>query len=153
VRITLVTIIQTVGDVRSLSGTVERMTSSVLPDRGSASGSADVVFYRFGIAIKKTSIPQKELDKLKKTMLVSPFVIPRYKQMGPVKKFPVFRENDTHLVIPKYFSQKFLALAKKNVKIKTNEKLPKQRLTFNGKMRPEQVPAVEETLRRLGKQP
>lgn len=58
-----------------------------------------------GHTIHKSSLSQKELDKLKDDLTVSPF---SSMTLGKQPKFPIYRENSDKIYIPRFFENEFI---------------------------------------------
>lgn len=92
---------------------------------------------RNGYSIKKNSIDEKELQKIRDDLTVC--VENRMFDNVPPKRYSLYRENDTKIYLPKFYGLQKFGLPKRNV-IGTGIKCP--RMIFNGDLRPVQMEQV-----------
>lgn len=81
-----------------------------------------------GHTIYKSSLTQKQLDKLKDDLMVSPFSA---MTIGKQPKFPIYRENTEKIYIPRYFENETIQQATEN-KLKQGKDID---INFNGGLR------------------
>lgn len=91
-----------------------------------------------GFVINKSFIEEEQLEEIKKELHVTPFTNSDYGV--PEKPFKVFRENSTHLYVPKFFGIQKFEMPKNNIspkgknidiefklKLKKEQELPAQK--------------------------
>lgn len=95
----------------------------------------DSYFGSKGFTIYKKEITEKELEYLKNELIAKPFTNAMIKTSNDT--FPVYRENEKKLYIPKYFGEKIYG--KIPIQISEGEDI---HLSFNGEMRDYQLKVV-----------
>ncbi len=96
-----------------------------------------------GYTILKSELTIKQLLDLKELLTINPRIIGAPVQIN--KSFPVYRESDKKIYVPRYFGEKLFGPPKS---IKISEGTPIN-LVFNGELRPHQKPAVEAYLKQV----
>ncbi|QKF93860.1 helicase [Fadolivirus algeromassiliense] len=104
------------------------------------------VLSRYGYVIKKDKLTQIQLNKLRAELTVTPKADSGYG--GDVESFPVFRENDDTITIPRYYGlRKF---GKPEEKFNTSDS--QVDFEFYGKLRENQVEVAKVVLEKLQSQ-
>lgn len=101
----------------------------------------DTFLGKNGYTIYKKDFTDKEINKIKKDLKMKPFV-PKSSLTKPVP-FPVYRESNTKLYVPRFYGIKHFGFPK-NIKINKGEN---HELTFKGELRSIQKPIVEEYIK------
>jgi len=93
-----------------------------------------------GYTIPKNELTIKQQYYIKEELMVKPFVMGSPTQNQKV--FPVYRESDKKIYVPRYYGEKILGKAKLN-KLNEGDNIS---LNFNGILRDYQTPVVEKFL-------
>lgn len=96
-----------------------------------------------GYTILKNSISAKEQEYIRKELTVKPFLPSSTK---PVDSFPVYRESNNKMYIPRYFAYSIFGIENEN-KLKKGVPI---NLEFKGTLRDEQTGVVETYLKHVG---
>ena len=97
-----------------------------------------------GYCIKKSTLSDDDLKSVKKELTVTPttldFSAKKIKENADNVSYELFKETDTHLIVPMYYGIKRFGKAKNTIK-------PiKSKFKFTGKLRDYQVPIVDKCL-------
>ena len=99
-----------------------------------------------GYLVPKTEENRKEILKLKAALTVAPEKKIDYG--GEVESFKVYKETDTHLIIPRYFGTKLYGTPKNLIKT-TNSKVS---YTFQGELRGTQPEVAKKAIEKIKKE-
>jgi superfamily II DNA or RNA helicase len=91
-----------------------------------------------GYTILKKELSNDQLTILKNELIAKPFIQGGCSSSSNIT-YPVYRESANKIYIPRFFGEKYFGLPKDN-KIKNGDDI---NVSFNGKLRDEQVPVVE----------
>lgn len=89
---------------------------------------------RFGYIVEKAATDKKTLDKIKADLTVTPYRQGSYGKN--VESFSLFKENDTHMSIPKFYAMN--SLGKPDINRLDENKYPKFDVKYEGTLRPVQ---------------
>lgn len=103
---------------------------------------AKTILTKDGYLLLKSKFKKTELDIIKKELTVKPQLSYSIGIKTKVEEFPVFKENDTYLSIPKFYGLKNIGKPEVDDQIKGS----KIKFKFNGKLRPIQKEIVNEVL-------
>lgn len=97
------------------------------------------VITRNGCLLAKKRLSKTQQNKIKKDLTVKPKICEDYG--AEIEPFPVYTETDTHLIVPKYYSQKYIGtpVAEKLLIEPIN-------VNFKGNLRDNQKPIIEKCL-------
>jgi superfamily II DNA or RNA helicase len=96
-----------------------------------------------GYTILKSELPIAKQLEIKEQLMVKPFTMGSPIQAQ--KSFPVYRESDKKLYVPRYFGEEMFGPAKE-IKIPEGTNI---NLNFNGTLRDNQIPVVEKYLKHV----
>ena len=105
------------------------------------------ILTRDGYLLLKSKFKQTELDMIKKDLTVKPQVSYSIGIKSKVEEFPVYKENDTYLSVPKYYGLKCIGKPEKKDEVKGM----KVKFKFNGSLRPIQEEIVDSVLKHMKK--
>jgi superfamily II DNA or RNA helicase len=94
-----------------------------------------------GYSVLKSELSEKEQENLKKILVVKPVTLgsQMYGGQGNEPGFPIFRESDKKIYMPRYFGEKEFGIAK-TVKLPEGDDID---VPFNGGLRDIQIPVVK----------
>jgi len=100
-----------------------------------------------GYIIVKTANNKATIDKIKKELTVTPHLAFKHNKNFKPNSFPVYRENDEYIIVPKFYGiDKF-----GKPKVDKMEKGLKIDINFLGEPRPVQVPILQKTIEHMDK--
>ncbi len=98
-----------------------------------------------GYIIKKTANNKGIIDELKKELTVTPHLAFKHNKNFKPNSFPVYRETDEYISIPKFYGIEKFGKPKSD----KMEKGAKVNIKFLGEPRPIQVPILEKTIKHM----
>lgn len=100
------------------------------------------ILTRDGYLLLKSKFKEAELAMIKKELTVKPQISYSIGVKTKIEEFPVFKENDTYLSIPKYYGLKYIGKPEKKDEVKGM----KVKFKFTGTLRPRQIEIVESVI-------
>lgn len=105
---------------------------------------------RFGYVLKKKSLDEKVISKLREDLTVKPFVMGAFNKFAKENKFPLYVENGDYIGIPKYYGLEHFG--EPNINKLETYKYPKYKMDYLGKLRPNQEIMVKKVTDGFDKQ-
>ena len=105
------------------------------------------ILTRDGYLLLKSKFKETELAMIKKELTVKPQVSYSIGIKTKIEEFPVFKENDEYLSIPKYYGLKYIGKPEKTDEVKGE----KVKFKFTGSLRPKQEEIVESVIKHMKK--
>lgn len=99
------------------------------------------ILSRKGYLIEKSSLTIQQLDKIKKDLIVQPFVKNNYGRRP--EKFTTYLENEKRICVPKFYGLKVIGKPTKIIE----PKYTKIKVKFNGKLKERQIEPFKKTIK------
>lgn len=100
---------------------------------------------RKGYNIKKSTLDDVELQQLKESLMVMPYVQEEFK--GNIKPYPMYHEKEDSIIVPRYFGTK--TYCKHGEHIKNNFHPNENNFEFLGELRPHQLEIANNVIEQI----